>query len=398
MKHLAVIFLFSLALFAQEVGVPYVNGTMQSTPQLKNAILLTTKIKDALVSFVDVNGSIKVFDILEQKYLKSFDVNLNGQHVDIKVSRDGRYAAFALVSDEELDKETVFILNILNETANSVNLTKTLYDLNFMGSSELLLSFKNKTYPPSMTNTLIAQDGTEVKEFQTPLGRVFIGKEIAFFRDSFSDFSSNGAHLILDSNSMQIICKVPKINQQGRYIGIAPKTDAIYFLADDGNLYMEDVNGSSKKHVGQFDQDGARFTVLEDGYVCSFQSRSNYLRVIDTTTRTVISDFKLTKEDDNFIKFIRPSLFLYNHNRGVVIGDFIKQSELFQYYHFSNGEYLLMTSDGVFDGSPGFRKYLYMKTSTGKSVPIDDITYQKYHSPQIVNNLVNQTTPSDRRK
>jgi hypothetical protein len=48
-------------------------------------------------------------------------------------------------------------------------------------------------------------------------------------------------------------------------------------------------------------------------------------------------------------------------------------------YQLSDSNWLITTSDGYFGGSPESRKYLYMKTSSGKSVPIDDATYNKFH-------------------
>jgi hypothetical protein len=50
-----------------------------------------------------------------------------------------------------------------------------------------------------------------------------------------------------------------------------------------------------------------------------------------------------------------------------------------KFYQLSGGNWLIITPDGYFDGSPEAKKYLYMKTSLGELVPIDDTTFQKYH-------------------
>ncbi len=54
-------------------------------------------------------------------------------------------------------------------------------------------------------------------------------------------------------------------------------------------------------------------------------------------------------------------------------------NKLITIYFFNNGNWLISTSDGYFDGSYEARKYLYVKTSSGESVPIDDIRYNKFH-------------------
>jgi len=48
-------------------------------------------------------------------------------------------------------------------------------------------------------------------------------------------------------------------------------------------------------------------------------------------------------------------------------------------YLFQNENWLIITPDGYFDGSLEARKYLYMKIASGESVPIDDATFNKYH-------------------
>jgi hypothetical protein len=49
-------------------------------------------------------------------------------------------------------------------------------------------------------------------------------------------------------------------------------------------------------------------------------------------------------------------------------------------YQFQDGNWLIITSDAHFDGSPEARRYFTMKTSSGESMPIDDATFQKYHT------------------
>jgi hypothetical protein len=70
-----------------------------------------------------------------------------------------------------------------------------------------------------------------------------------------------------------------------------------------------------------------------------------------------------------------------------VLYDKQTQKKLFTYSYFQNDNWLIITPDGYFDGSPESRQYLYMKTSSGESVPIDDATYNKYHKPIYLNDL-----------
>jgi hypothetical protein len=57
----------------------------------------------------------------------------------------------------------------------------------------------------------------------------------------------------------------------------------------------------------------------------------------------------------------------------------INVTKLFSIYQFQKNDWLIITPNGYFDGSPESRKYLYMKTPSGESVPIDDATFQKFH-------------------
>jgi hypothetical protein len=61
------------------------------------------------------------------------------------------------------------------------------------------------------------------------------------------------------------------------------------------------------------------------------------------------------------------------------------QTKMATFYMDSNEHWLIITPDGYFDGSSEARNYLYMKTPSGGSVPIDDATYQKYHKPICLN-------------
>jgi hypothetical protein len=67
--------------------------------------------------------------------------------------------------------------------------------------------------------------------------------------------------------------------------------------------------------------------------------------------------------------------------------DIITERKLFTFFLLKDAFWLIMTPAGYFDGSPEARKYLYMKTPSGESVPIDDTTYQKYHKPIYLNDL-----------
>jgi hypothetical protein len=98
------------------------------------------------------------------------------------------------------------------------------------------------------------------------------------------------------------------------------------------------------------------------------------------------------KENSNLIAYDMKSVWpIFSSKKSVMmVGNGIKRSiqfyqkearkKLATLYLDSNNEWLIITPDGYFDGSPESRKHLYMKTSSGESVPIDDTTFQKYHT------------------
>jgi hypothetical protein len=57
-----------------------------------------------------------------------------------------------------------------------------------------------------------------------------------------------------------------------------------------------------------------------------------------------------------------------------------------KFYQLIDNMWLIITPDGYFDGSPEARKYFYIKTPSGESVPIDDATYNKFHKQISIEN------------
>jgi hypothetical protein len=72
-------------------------------------------------------------------------------------------------------------------------------------------------------------------------------------------------------------------------------------------------------------------------------------------------------------------LSLYRCDRMYSFYDNQKEKILHSIYFFKDRGWLIINTKGYFDGSPESRKYLYMKTPSGESVPINDATFQKFH-------------------
>jgi hypothetical protein len=111
----------------------------------------------------------------------------------------------------------------------------------------------------------------------------------------------------------------------------------------------------------------------------------NSLEVYDVTSQiyNAIQNKEIVKRD-HFTKWYSKKWQKRYANSSTNVLSEINFGKLYQ---FQNRNWLIITPDGYFDGSPDARKYLYMKTSSGESVPIDDATYNKYHKPIYLNDL-----------
>ncbi len=70
---------------------------------------------------------------------------------------------------------------------------------------------------------------------------------------------------------------------------------------------------------------------------------------------------------------------LLQNKEGNTIYSKNNKNTILNIYRFSNDNWLTISPDGYFDSSDEARKYLYIKTSSGQSIPIDDATYNKFH-------------------
>lgn len=95
-------------------------------------------------------------------------------------------------------------------------------------------------------------------------------------------------------------------------------------------------------------------------------------RLTENITGNIVRDVEIFKKNNLLFIFAGgyPSIELW---------DYKHLKKLMDIYVLNDESWIAINLDGYFKGSLDIRKYLYMKTSSGESVPIDDVTYQKHH-------------------
>jgi len=402
MKHLAVTFLFSLALFAQEAGVPYLNSEkVNASVSLKRLYFKNT---DGLIFYRDRQGyAIKRMATNQEIFriklnAKWFECSANTNLSQVVCKSGDAYDGKTKVDYYEVGKKNPQTVlksdHVIHEMVFSKDGSR-LY-INTEGNS----AFHNGHLRTAGSITVFDTKSKKIVTTITTLssGKIFVGGSILLQTDGskYDDLETNPVHSIFHAATGE---KTRSFELRGKNI---------HELSDDGKLiYATDKNGTLftvntidglAKRVLNIHTKYCALKNLNQDHLLLFDYRTNDIKVISLKDEMIQpvslkkhpnSSFSLDDigaDRENSIIFYRGEIWDIDADR------------LLLTMHAIDNTWLAITPDGHFDGSENSRQYLYMKTSTGKYVPIDDETYKKYHSPQIVNNLVNQTIPSDIRK
>lgn len=347
-------------------------------------------INGQLVSVVEKNGEIQIFNILKRSSKGYLKVNLEKKFFISQISEDGNFFAFFLspYNEGNITKNELYFVNLEASEIQKIDYFQDIKDIHFLSNSSLVVRSYNQKYGKlSLMATIINPKEKATRNIDVPDGKLFIGNNIVLLTDTFHDLNHNGNHIIMDPNMTSILRKMSNVTR--KYIGIDTIEDYAYAIDSHGNVFQEENLGTNARYIGHYDLRGANTYLIDEQVVGSFSEKNQKIKVFNFKQNKVISEFSLPEKAD-FLKFLTPSLAIYYKDRGAVIYDCMHQKEIFTYYFFTNGNWIVIAPDGYFDGSPELRKYLYMKTSSGESVPIDDATYQKYHSPQVITNMLNQ--------
>jgi hypothetical protein len=333
MKHLILTILFTLSLFAQEIGVPYV--------QLP---------KDA-------------------------------KELNIGLSRDGK--TFYTYENNTLIHWNMNPVQIID----SVKITDPMFPspLNF----DLLPDAKKMVF--SHGSHGIGLFDLEKKQFTKKLATRFLG-DILIDSDLFT-YDKLGILEKIDLNNFRTtsITKIP-LKDIDAGVEIFPDTLWGIFRNKNGDriivltkfaLYVFNVNSS--KQILYLEDSFDPPVISLDKEVINGNRTSFDVEILKTSPLKLSERRLMLKQRDKsekkyfryeFDDWFNPYV-LKMHEKGSSNVLFWLDNKKF--YQLSDGNWFIITPDRHFDGSPESRKYLYIKTKSGESVPIDDATYNKFH-------------------
>jgi hypothetical protein len=331
MKHLILTILFTLSFFAQEVGVPYV--------QLP---------KDAKELNIGLSRDGKTFYTYENNTLIHWNMN-PVQIIDSVKITESKYAS-PINYDLSVDETKIVFsdrrvgVGLLDlKTKQFIKKLPIQFRFDTLVRSNLITVDKDRT----ITVRNLSNLSEITKQIKIPEIKVEPDCEcsddvwllLKSHDEKILAIITNLRILLLDTNTLNMLSEIKGFfPDRGTYINYTSKGEIIQASDDMFNL-------STLKSIRAGDND---FNVISREHLNLKHSLYWYKKKIDKAS---------LGSSTNVLSLS-------------------KSKTIFQ---FPDNNWLISTSDGYFDGSYEARKYLYVKTSSGKSVPIDDTTFQKFH-------------------
>jgi len=360
MKHIILIILLTLGIWAEEVGVPYVDYSHINIQEFAgHRKVMVSSANNTLIKLAP-KGKFTVWSLQPFQKKDEFTVP---------------YATWFYLS-EDMKKIIVSTYNDFakpsENIANTViwDLDKKKQIIEFPYESHGAIMIDKKLFIMEKNSCLHVYDSNSFKEFDsielnvtTILRRTFsasvqgYGKEI---KDQpwGLDLSKNNDRLIisysnntvvLDTKTLQILKSIKFNNLLVMYSYMDKEKDMYYH----GKQYQIDLKTLNVRELD------------------------------DTSQNKIYEKLDNLIGENSFYHGDIPDpdkrIFAYGHKQFIKLIDSKTLNTYATFSEFANGEWIVITPDGYFDGSPNSRQYLSIKTLSGESVPIDDATFNKYH-------------------
>jgi len=399
MKHIILIILLTLGIWAEEVGVPYVDTkNIQVLSEIRG---LYVKTNNLLVAYRNQDGYI-IKNLTKNKILLHIKPSVDAHNcvVDSKLSQ-----VVCVSGDADRDgKESVDLYSIRQPSL--INRLKSKYSIRQMIFSE----DNSNLYIYSMGDFSSFRIKSNISLYDLFKKKIIKQVEVVgdgdvqldgskiLVRDGikYDDLVTNPLHTLVD----KITFKIDRTFELSGILGLSQDGKTILRKDQKNDLYRVDFDHNSTIKLCHVD---AKYFKLKEfkpnRYLFySFYNGSNLYELVCEANRTSSKRLvtNLVRDGlsfDNLVFNKDKTHLIYNN---AMINTNTAQKEL-MIYPLDAENWIIITPDGYFDGSPESRKYLTMKTPWGESVPINEATYQKYHSPTTITHIMNQAFTTNKK-
>jgi hypothetical protein len=347
MKHLILTILFTLSLFAQEIGVPYVQlpkDAKELTIGLsRDGKTFYTYENNTLIHWnmnpVQIIDSVKITDPMFPSPL-NFDVTPDGKKVIFSNPKHG-------IGLFDLEKKQF------------INKKATLYDSDLLLGSNIMQADSEL----GIITVLNINNFQTIKTIFVPLanhGR-YEDRIYGLFR------SIEGKHFIVFTADLIQIYDIATLTITKVF---AKKGTSIISSLDKQTIqggirwrYANSALDTYQNPIDCFDMNTLTYFTKKD---------LNCRKMYPISTKYSKNLLNIYEYEDWYYPYIDR---IYDDASTNVLARLVDH----KLYQLSETDWLIITPDGYFDGSHEARKYLSMKNPVGESTPIDDVTFNKFH-------------------
>lgn len=363
MKHIILLILLTLGIWAQEVGVPYVDYSHINIQEFAgHRKVMVSSANNTLIKLAP-KGKFTVWSLQPFQKKDEFTVRYANW---FNLSADERKLLITTINND-VDLEVASVASHTGITIFDLKENKVMATLphNYLVNGMVMTGenlftitangFLRKwdTHAFSMLQEIESNQTTAFKNSWPGQHHQDLVKDTAWElflnRDQTKliiRFSNN--LIIVNTKNLQILQTIKFDALLNTHCYLDVKQDIFYY----GNNYCVDLNTLEIKEVNIF--------------------QNEIYKKLDAI---------LDEKDFYWGSIPNPNhkIFAYGHKQFIKLIDSQTLDTYATFSEFSNGEWIVITPDGYFDGSPNSRQYLSIKTLSGESVPIDDVTFNKYH-------------------
>jgi len=319
MKHIILIIFLTLGIWAEEVGVPYVDA--------REAVAQSAALSpDGETFYTYANNTLTHWSLNPMKALESVKIE------DADIVNDEWHQLFVLANSKKIIFSTRTFIAIYDiaqkKVLKKIKMSRPV--TNMIGSDLIVVSkMKILKLDPS---TLEMRSSMLI-----PPPFSYVADDFAYFiLDSYNHltFTLVSLHrfLVINTNSLEIENQYISNNEQ---------------CSIDTNLQY--IEGEKFFNIAKQQLSNESYGVMREWW-----------------------PFYIIKSEKDF------SLVNFENRNTLTFVNKINNKPI-RLYQYHDNNWIIANSNNNFDGSPEARKYLYMKTPSGESVPIDDATYNKFH-------------------